>query len=196
MPPVSLTTLKRAAFLYCCCLSSFLQWNIELPQAVIQVLMLCLGQARLCSVCDTEIAQENCSRLLVRSFWRLMIACLGHRIRVIHSRQQKGLHSMTVFLVGCCHRQEVPHFYYKPCLCDTCIMSLCRAKQLATNITDSIYYMEGFFFFPNYNRTLNIFFLHDLQELLTVFVPCCSQGVSKFQFLCLRLTLHTLTNKQ
>jgi hypothetical protein len=44
---------KRAASLYCCCLSSFQQWNIELPQAVIQVLKLSRGQARVCSVCDT-----------------------------------------------------------------------------------------------------------------------------------------------
>lgn len=44
---------NRPASLYGGCLSSFQQWNIELPQAVIQVLMRSRGQARVCSVCST-----------------------------------------------------------------------------------------------------------------------------------------------
>lgn len=47
------SSIKKAASLCYCCLSSFQQWNTELPQAVIQVLMPSLGRARVCSVCDT-----------------------------------------------------------------------------------------------------------------------------------------------
>lgn len=47
------SSTNRPASLCCGCLSSFQQWNIELPQAVIQVLMLSRGQARVCSVCST-----------------------------------------------------------------------------------------------------------------------------------------------
>lgn len=47
------SSTNKPASLHCGCLSSFQQWNTELPQAVIQVLMLSRGQARVCSVCNT-----------------------------------------------------------------------------------------------------------------------------------------------
>ena len=138
---VEAAALKRAASVYCCCLSSLQQWNIELPQAVIQVLMPSLGRARMCSVCDTQIAKANCSWPFVRSFCVPVIACLWLIIRVIHSNRQKGLLG-PCFPFGLPSLPKMSLFLLQTCPFDICTVPFCQAKQLAANIVGDFYLLK------------------------------------------------------
>ena len=138
---VGAAALKRAVSVYCCCLSSPQQWNIELPQAVIQVLMPSLGRARMCSVCDTQIAKANCSWPFVRSFCVPVTACVWLIIRVIHSNREKGSLG-PCFPFGVLSLPKMSLFLLQTCPFDIRTLPFCQAKPIAANIVGDFYLLK------------------------------------------------------